>query len=141
MRAKCDNLEFFDDPRRGHPYSNAFAKARPFVTRPHPTSPGWRGARQQRLMPAIRVTVPGLLRHTIGEQPFVTIDATTLRELITKLQKGYPLLRSLIWDEQLVLRQHVLIFLNDTATKWLETLDVELKEGDTVAVMQAISGG
>jgi molybdopterin synthase sulfur carrier subunit len=92
-------------------------------------------------MPSIPVTIPGLLRHAIGGDMATTIEADTLSELIAKLKQKYPLLVPLLWDETGELRKHVLIFYNDTATRWLPLTDQPLKDGDTVAVMQAISGG
>ena len=92
-------------------------------------------------MPSIRVTVPGLLQHTLGGRTSTTIDAATLPELIATLKQRHPLLVPLIWDETGTLRKHVLIFLNDTATRWLEWEDVALHDGDTVAIVQAVSGG
>ncbi len=92
-------------------------------------------------MPLIPVTIPGLLRHAIGEATETVIDAATLSELIAKLKQKHPLLVPLLWDETGELRKHVLIFYNDTATRWLDSKDQPLKDGDKVAVMQAISGG
>jgi molybdopterin converting factor small subunit len=92
-------------------------------------------------MPSIRVTVPGLLRHTTGGDTHTTIIAATLPELLTALKRRHPLLVPLIWDESGTLRKHVLIFLNDTATKWMDDLDIPLKQGDQLAIVQAVSGG
>jgi molybdopterin converting factor small subunit len=92
-------------------------------------------------MPTISITVPGLLRHTIGERDRVEIDASTLDELIGKLKQQCPLLVPLVWDEQGQIRRHVLIFLNDTATKYLPRTDFPLHEGDRLAIVQAVSGG
>lgn len=92
-------------------------------------------------MAIVKVTVPGLLSHTLNGSTSTTLNASTLAELLATLKRQHPLLVPLIWDEQGTLRKHVLIFLNDTATKWMETDDVPLKDGDTVAVVQAVSGG
>jgi molybdopterin synthase sulfur carrier subunit len=92
-------------------------------------------------MPSIPVTIPGLLRHAIGGDTATIIEADTLSELIGRLKAAHPLLVPLLWDESGNLRRHVLIFYNDTATRWLPSMDQALKPGDTVAIMQAISGG
>ena len=92
-------------------------------------------------MPSIRVTIPGMLQHTFGGHTSTTIDAVTLTELIATLQQRHPLLVPLVWHEDGSLRQHVLIFLNDTSTRWLERPDMPLRDGDTVSIVQAISGG
>ena len=92
-------------------------------------------------MPVVSITVPGLLRHAIGDRDRVEIEASTLDELITRLQARCPLLVPLVWDEQGRIRRHVLIFLNDTATKYLPREAFPLHEGDRLAIVQAVSGG
>jgi molybdopterin converting factor small subunit len=92
-------------------------------------------------MPAIPVTVPGMLRHAIGDAAYVTIEAATLPDLVAQLKRRFPLLVPLVWTETGELRKHVLIFLNDTASRWLPSLDMPLKDGDRVTIVQAVSGG
>ena len=39
------------------------------------------------------------------------------------------------------LRQHVLCFHNETNTRWLDSMAVPLTDGDTITILQAVSGG
>jgi sulfur-carrier protein len=89
----------------------------------------------------IAVSVPGLLRDCIGGRSNITLSAVTLDEALRRLREEYPLLRVHLYDEQEQLRQHVLIFFNADNTAWLERLDVPLKPGDQITVLQAVSGG
>jgi adenylyltransferase/sulfurtransferase len=90
---------------------------------------------------SIEVRVPALLRSCTKEQTRFTLEATTLADALARLVQEYPLLRRHIYDEAGQLRQHVLIFYNDDNIKWLEHLDVPLKPGDRLSVVQAVSGG
>ena len=92
-------------------------------------------------MPSIRVTIPGIIQHALGGRTSTTIDASDLVELLTTLKRQHPLLVPLLWHEDGTLRKHVLIFLNDTATRWLDRPDMPLREVDSVAIVQAVSGG
>jgi adenylyltransferase/sulfurtransferase len=92
------------------------------------------------MMP-IEVRVPALLRSCTKEQTRFTLEAMTLADALTRLVQEYPLLRRHLYDEAGNLRQHVLIFYNDDNIKWLERLDVPLKVGDRLSVVQAVSGG
>jgi molybdopterin converting factor small subunit len=85
--------------------------------------------------------VPTILRDCTGGCNPVTIEAATLDEALQRLRDKYPLLRVHLYDETGKLRPHVLIFYNDESTRWLERLDVPLRQGDRLEILQAVSGG
>lgn len=87
----------------------------------------------------ISVTVPSLLADSIGRRT-VDIEADTLAAALAALAR-HPKLGPLIFDHALRIRPHVLVFHNETATKHLPDLNVPLRPGDRLAVVQAVSGG
>jgi molybdopterin converting factor small subunit len=89
----------------------------------------------------IQVTVPTILRDCTGGQVQFTLQASTLAEALERLRERYPLLRVHLYDEEERLRPHVLIFYNSESTRWLDSLDVALRPGDRLEVIQAVSGG
>ena len=89
----------------------------------------------------IEVRVPTLLHDCTGGRETVTIEAETLAEALQRLRDSYPLLRIHLYDEDVKLRPHVLIFYNEESTRWLESLDVPLQRGDRLEILQAVSGG
>ena len=89
----------------------------------------------------IEVRVPTMLRSCTNQQARFTLEATTLADALARLVQEYPLLRRHLYDDMGVQRQHVLLFYNDDNIKWLEQLDVPLKAGDRLSVVQAVSGG
>ena len=89
----------------------------------------------------IEVSVPSMLKSCTGGQSLFTLEAETLREAIHKLVEVYPLLRLHLYDERGEQRPHVLLYYNEENIKWLESLDVALKKGDRLTVLQAVSGG
>ncbi|HET6567702.1 MAG TPA: MoaD/ThiS family protein [Rhodothermales bacterium] len=89
----------------------------------------------------IEVNLPGLLRESAGGQHALVLDATTLEEALHNLRVRYPLLRIHLYDEQGQVRPHVLIYYNSDNVAWLESLDIPLRSGDQVHVLQAVSGG
>ncbi len=46
-----------------------------------------------------------------------------------------------LFDETGDFRQHVLCFHNRTNTRWLPPAGVALEAGDTITILQAVSGG
>src|SRR4051794_32134242 len=89
----------------------------------------------------IEVVIPALLRDSAGGRTKFTIDATTVADALDVIKRDHPLLRIHVWDDLGRQRQHVLIFLNDEGLKWMPSLDVPLKAGDRLQIVQAISGG
>lgn len=90
---------------------------------------------------SIEISIPSVLRDCTGGLNPVTLEATTLAEALQRLRDTYPLLRVHLYDEKEQLRPHVLIFYNQESTRWLEHLDVPLKSGDRLEILQAVSGG
>ena len=89
----------------------------------------------------VPVAIPSLLHACTDGRAEVTVRADTLAEAIENLLGEYPLLRSNLFEANGAQREHVLIFYNDESTKWLDSLDVPLKEGDTITVLQSVAGG
>ena len=89
----------------------------------------------------IEVRVPALLRSCTNDKTRFNLEAATVADAMTRLVQEYPLLRRHLYDEAGDLRQHVLLFYNDDNIKWLERLDLPLKAGDRLSVVQAVSGG
>ena len=90
----------------------------------------------------VHVTIPSLLRDCAGGRTRFVIDGgATLAEALHALRETYPLLRAHVWDDLGKLRPHVLIFHNDQGVRWMKSLDVPLRDGDRVQIVQAVSGG
>ena len=87
----------------------------------------------------IDVAIPGLIADSVGRR-HVTIDAGTVADALLALAR-HPQVGPLVFDDAGRVRQHVLVFHNDTATRHMPTLDVPLKQGDRLAIVQAVSGG
>ncbi|WP_409344757.1 MoaD/ThiS family protein [Paenibacillus sp. MBLB4367] len=89
----------------------------------------------------IDVNVPGLLKDCTGGRASFTIEAETLEDAIRVLLETYPLLRIHLFTETGETRKHVLLYYNDDNIAWLDSLDIPLKKGDRLIVLQSVSGG
>ena len=89
----------------------------------------------------IAVSVPSLLKNCTGGRTRFTIEATTLAHALAVLIETYPLLRVHLYDEAERIRTHVQIFYNQESTRWLENMEIALKPGDRLSILQAVSGG
>ena len=89
----------------------------------------------------VQVNLPGLLRDSVGGARSVNTSGATLQAALDTLLERHPRLRVHLYDEQGQLRQHVLIYYNADNIAWLPSLDVPLRDGDQIHVLQAVSGG
>jgi molybdopterin converting factor small subunit len=89
----------------------------------------------------VPVTLPSLLADCTGGRRDVAVEATTLQGALDALLAGYPLLRPHLLTETGRLREHVNLFLNDQNARWIDDWGIELSPGDTLTVIQAVSGG
>jgi molybdopterin converting factor small subunit len=87
------------------------------------------------------VYLPSLLERAAGGQREIAVAASTVRGAIDTLLGQHPLLAVHLFDEQGGLREHVNLFYNDTNLRWLEDWEIPLRSGDTITVLQAVSGG
>lgn len=89
----------------------------------------------------VRVRLPNILSHCTHGRREVEVEAATLEECLGDLFGRYPLLKVHLFDEKNKIRRHVNIFYNDKSLKRLADWSIPLIEGDTVTVLQAVSGG
>jgi molybdopterin converting factor small subunit len=92
-------------------------------------------------MATIECAVPTLLSDCTGGRARFTLEADTLEQALARLLDTHPLLRVHLYDELGAVRRHVLICYNDDNIAWLDRLDMPLRTGDRLTVLQLVSGG
>ena len=89
----------------------------------------------------IVVNIPAALRKYTGNNSEVDVDASTVEEVLVKLDQLFPGLRAFMLDESRGLRRYVNIFVNEHDIRSEEGLKTKLKDGDQVNIIPAIAGG
>lgn len=89
----------------------------------------------------VRVLLPSLLHPMADGRAQVDVEASTLAGALDALCAIHPSLRIHLFDETGALRPHVFILLNGANSRWHPSLNVPVKAGDQITVMQAVSGG
>jgi molybdopterin converting factor small subunit len=89
----------------------------------------------------LSVTIPSLLAHITNNEREVHVVGTTLNECLEDLFRQYPVMRGHLFENDGSLRRHVLILYGDQSTRWLESLDIPVESGETITILQAVSGG
>ncbi len=86
----------------------------------------------------MKVRIPTPLRSYTGEQAVVEATGSTVAEVLGDLETRHPGMRFRLVDEQGRIRKHMKVFVNDEATRDLET---PITDTDELTIMQALSGG
>jgi molybdopterin converting factor small subunit len=92
-------------------------------------------------MSRVTVQLPSLLGPVVSGADSVGVEGSTVAEALAALVDHHPALKVHLFDETGGFRQPVLCFHNDTNARWLESLDVPVADGDTITIIQAVSGG
>jgi len=90
---------------------------------------------------SVRIELPQLMSHVADGLREFQVEATTLSEAFERIGAEQPKVALHLFDESRSLRTHVLCFLNDTNSRWLDVGTHELTDGDQLVFMQAVSGG
>ena len=89
---------------------------------------------------AVTVRIPTPLRTLTGGKEEVPADGATVADVINNLEANHPGMRDRLCDDKGV-RRFVNIYANDEDIRFLDNLETELKEGDTLSIVPAIAGG
>ncbi len=92
-------------------------------------------------MGKVTIELPSVLGPVVDGDRTLMIDAETLPAALAALTDRYPALKVHLYDETGAFREHVLCFHNQTNTRWMDSIDVPVSDGDTITILQAVSGG
>ena len=92
-------------------------------------------------MPEVTIELPSLLGHIVNGDRRVCVEAQTVQGAVEALVERFPALSVHLFDETGNFRQHVLCFHNQVNTRWMSSTDVPVTAGDTITILQAVSGG
>ncbi len=88
------------------------------------------------------VKIPTPLRPLAGGKAEVTVeDASTIEELITKLDEAHEGFKARMCDEDGDLRRFINIYVRGEDIRFMDGLATALSDGDEVSIVPAVSGG
>ena len=89
----------------------------------------------------VTVRIPTPLRECCAGATELPIEASSVAEALSVLERDYPMLHVRVCDETGAIRRHVNVFVNRSHVRDLDGLSSELESGDVLTIMQAVSGG
>jgi len=90
---------------------------------------------------AITVYIPAQLRAYCSGASTLTVSAPTVRAALTELEQTHPDLYRGVCDETDSVRRHLNLFVNTFHVRDLDGLETELRPGDELTILPAVSGG
>tara|TARA_B100000700_G_scaffold329839_1_gene453140 strand:+ start:2850 stop:3128 length:279 start_codon:yes stop_codon:yes gene_type:complete len=90
---------------------------------------------------AVTVNVTSVIEKLVGGQRSFESLGDSVKSLIENINETYPGFSDQILEEDGELRRFVNIYLNDEDIRYLDGLNTELTDDDTVSILPALAGG
>jgi len=87
------------------------------------------------------VRIPTQLRPLAGGAAEVSVEGTTVGEVLAALDAAHPGFRGRLFDDSDQLRRFVNVFVADEDVRFLSGLDTAVAAGTTVSIVPAVAGG
>ena len=88
-----------------------------------------------------KVIIPTLLRRLTDNADAVEVDATTVSDLLDRLDERYPGFRARVCEESGQLRRFINIYIDGEDVRFLENLSTPVPERAEISIVPAIAGG
>jgi molybdopterin synthase sulfur carrier subunit len=87
------------------------------------------------------VRIPTALRTLTGGAGEVTVEGSTVGEVLKSLDVGHPGIGERLFDEAGNLRRFVNVFVADEDIRFLDALATPVADGQVVSIIPAVAGG
>jgi len=87
------------------------------------------------------VRIPTQLRSLSGGVGEVTVDGTTVGQVLAGLETAHPGFEARLFGDDGQLRRFVNVFVADEDVRFLQGLDTAVTDGQTVSIIPAVAGG
>jgi molybdopterin synthase sulfur carrier subunit len=90
---------------------------------------------------SVLVRIPTPLRAVTKGQGELKAEATTIQELIDRLDQEYTGIKARLCEEDGNIRRFINVYVNEEDIRFLQGPATPLKAGDEVSIVPAIAGG
>jgi sulfur-carrier protein len=90
---------------------------------------------------AVRVNLPTVLRPQAGGAKTVSVEGSTVGEVLRSLEQQYPGLAGQVIDGDGSLHKFVNVYLNDDDVRYMSSLDTTVADSDELSILPAVAGG
>ncbi len=90
---------------------------------------------------AVEVRLPTVLRSHAGGASSVSVDGSTIGEVLGKLVAEYPGMAGQVLTDEGGLHKFVNIYVDDDDVRYLEGLETPVPDGAEISILPAVAGG
>lgn len=90
---------------------------------------------------SVTVRIPTQLRNLAGGAGEVSLEGSTVGEVLKALDAAHPGFGERLFDESGKLRRFVNVFLADEDVRYLQGIETPVEPGQTVSIVPAVAGG
>ncbi len=89
---------------------------------------------------AVEVSIPDALRELTSGASVVSVEGSSVRDVIASLDLAYPGISERLLDDS-GLRRYVNVYLGGREIRFAEGLDTRVVEGDSLTILPTIAAG
>ena len=89
----------------------------------------------------VQVNLPTVLRPHAGGAKTVSVEGSTVGEVLQALVAKYPGLSGQVIDDQGSLHRFVNVYVNDDDVRYLSATETPVTEADELSILPAVAGG
>ena len=90
---------------------------------------------------AVIIRIPTPLRSFTGGNSEVEVEGANVSAAIDDLESKCPGIKAKLYDDSGSIRKFLNVYLNDEDIRFMDGVDTELRDGDSVSLVPAIAGG
>ncbi len=90
---------------------------------------------------SVSVRIPTQLRNLTGGQAEVSLEGSTVGEVLKGLDAAHPGLGERLFDESGELRRFVNVFVADEDVRFRQGLETPVQPGQSISIVPAVAGG
>jgi len=90
---------------------------------------------------AATLRIPTVLRPAVGGQSTISVEGTTIGEVLRTLSQEYPMTDGQLLDENGALHRFLNIYVNDDDVRYIGGLEAPVADGDDITLLPAVAGG
>jgi sulfur-carrier protein len=90
---------------------------------------------------AVIVRIPTPLQKLTNNMAEVAVEASSIQEMVDRLEQKYPGIKERLCDESGRLRRFVNVYINEEDIRFLDNENTPVQDGSEVSIIPAIAGG
>lgn len=90
---------------------------------------------------SVCVRIPTTLRTLTAGASEVSVEGSTVAEVLDALEQAHPGFRDRLLDEEGNLRRFVNVFVADDDVRFMDGMATPVPDGETVSIIPAVAGG